>query len=158
MFEKILVPTDFSAYAHKVLECVGDIHGVKEVVLLNVVARPTLSRLWDSVVAVKDAKRKLTEEKRFIKVPVVVRHGCPCVGKRNRWGYPTSGKRGERFLGSHGSSWIKPHTERFYGKRLKKLAALWDRHLLIMRYKSVGVLKACSSLRSKAVLAGKVHD
>ena len=43
MFEKVLVPTDFSSYAHKILECVGDIHDVKEVVLLNVVARPTLT-------------------------------------------------------------------------------------------------------------------
>jgi nucleotide-binding universal stress UspA family protein len=37
MFEKVLVPTDFSSYAHKMQECLADIPGIEEVVLLNVV-------------------------------------------------------------------------------------------------------------------------
>jgi nucleotide-binding universal stress UspA family protein len=37
MFEKVLVPTDFSEYAQKMLDCVGEIPGLKEVVLLHVV-------------------------------------------------------------------------------------------------------------------------
>lgn len=37
MFEKVLIPTDFSEYAQKTLECIGDIPGVKEVVILHVV-------------------------------------------------------------------------------------------------------------------------
>ena len=36
MFEKVLIPTDFSRYAHKMLECIAEIPGLKEVVLLNV--------------------------------------------------------------------------------------------------------------------------
>lgn len=36
MFERVLVPTDFSRYSHKMLECIGEIPGVMEVVLLNV--------------------------------------------------------------------------------------------------------------------------
>ena len=47
MFEKVLIPTDFSDHAEKVIECVGEIPGVKEVVLLNVVARPAITRFWD---------------------------------------------------------------------------------------------------------------
>jgi len=37
MFEKVLVPTDFSRYALKMLDCIGEIPGPREVVLLNVV-------------------------------------------------------------------------------------------------------------------------
>jgi nucleotide-binding universal stress UspA family protein len=71
MFEKVLVPTDFSAHAHKVLECIGDIHDVKEVVLLHVAARPILARFWDPVAEVKNAEKKLAEEKKCIKVPEI---------------------------------------------------------------------------------------
>ena len=37
MFEKVLVPTDFSRYALKMLDCIGEIPGQREIVLLNVV-------------------------------------------------------------------------------------------------------------------------
>ena len=37
MFKKVLVPTDFSSYAHKMQECLADMPGIEEVVLLNVV-------------------------------------------------------------------------------------------------------------------------
>jgi len=33
----VLVPTDFSRYALKMLDCIGEIPGPREVVLLNVV-------------------------------------------------------------------------------------------------------------------------
>ena len=35
MFEKVLIPTDFSKHAKKVIECVGEIPGIKQVVLYN---------------------------------------------------------------------------------------------------------------------------
>jgi nucleotide-binding universal stress UspA family protein len=37
MFEKVLFPTDFSEYAEKTLDCISEIPGTKEVVLLHVV-------------------------------------------------------------------------------------------------------------------------
>ncbi len=37
MFEKVLFPIDFSEYAHKTLECIREIPGIKEVVLLHVI-------------------------------------------------------------------------------------------------------------------------
>jgi hypothetical protein len=37
MFEKVLFPTDFSKYSQKVLECVRELPGVNEVVLLHVI-------------------------------------------------------------------------------------------------------------------------
>lgn len=40
MFEKILVATDFSKHAEKIIDCVGEIPGVKEIVLLHVLSGP----------------------------------------------------------------------------------------------------------------------
>ena len=37
MFEKVLFPTDFSEYAKKTLNCIGEIAGTKEAVLLHLV-------------------------------------------------------------------------------------------------------------------------
>jgi nucleotide-binding universal stress UspA family protein len=37
MFEKVLLPTDFSKDAQELLACVGDIPGIKEVILLHVI-------------------------------------------------------------------------------------------------------------------------
>jgi len=71
MFEKVLIPTDFSSHAKKVIECVGEIPGVKEVLLLNVVARPTITRFWDPVAEVKAAEKRLSEMKSAVKVPGV---------------------------------------------------------------------------------------
>jgi nucleotide-binding universal stress UspA family protein len=71
MFEKVLIPTDFSNHAEKVIECIGEIPGVKEVVLLNVVARPAITRFWDPVAEVKVAEKRLSEMKSAVKVPGV---------------------------------------------------------------------------------------
>jgi len=71
MFEKVLIPTDFSSHAKKVIECVGEIPGVKEVLLLNVVARPTITRFWDPVAEVRAAEKRLSEMKSAVKVPGV---------------------------------------------------------------------------------------
>jgi len=69
MFEKVLIPTDFSSHAKKVIECVGEIPGVKEVLLLNVVARPAITRFWDPVAEVKVAEKRLTVVKSAVEVP-----------------------------------------------------------------------------------------
>jgi nucleotide-binding universal stress UspA family protein len=45
MFEKVLFPTDFSGYAQKTFECIGEIPGVKEVVLQHVVDAAYLSKI-----------------------------------------------------------------------------------------------------------------
>ncbi len=59
MYEKVLVPTDFSKHTNPVLECVGEIPGVKEVVLLNVITRDPLARVWSPGDEVKEANAKL---------------------------------------------------------------------------------------------------
>ena len=72
MFEKVLIPTDFSKDARKVIECIGDIPGVKEVVLLNVVARDPLARVWDPVAEARDAEKRLIDEKSAVKAPGII--------------------------------------------------------------------------------------
>jgi len=69
MFEKVLIPTDFSSHAKKVIECVGEIPGLCELLLLNVVARDPLARVWDPVAEVKEAEKSLMNEKGSIKTP-----------------------------------------------------------------------------------------
>jgi len=64
MFEKVLIPTDFSKYAEKLIDCIGDVPGVKEVVLLNVVTRDPLARAWSPGDEVKEAEKKLTDARK----------------------------------------------------------------------------------------------
>ncbi len=67
MFQKILVPTDFSKYSQKVLECVRELPGAKEVVLLNVIGpADPLARVWDPGGRIEEAKVKLGEQKKIL--------------------------------------------------------------------------------------------
>ncbi len=64
MFEKVLVPTDFSKYAQKVVECIGELPGVKEIVLLHVVDATHPSKVgWTRGPEVEDAKIDLGDVK-----------------------------------------------------------------------------------------------
>jgi nucleotide-binding universal stress UspA family protein len=60
----VLIPTDFSRHAEKIADCVGDIPGVKEVVLLHVLARDPLARVWSPGDEIKEAERKLSDVKK----------------------------------------------------------------------------------------------
>lgn len=69
MFERVLVPTDFSKYAQKTLECIGEIPGIKEVLLLNIIDAndPMLEKhgwSYDSLIA--EAKAGLDEQMKHI--------------------------------------------------------------------------------------------
>jgi nucleotide-binding universal stress UspA family protein len=140
MFEKVLVPTDFSSYAHKVLECVGNINYVKDVVLLNVVARPTLTRFWDPVAEVKVAEKKLAEEKKLIKLPRIdVKTMAVSVVKREIAGAIQKVASEENVslvvMGARGLSLIQ---SALMGSVSRNVLRFGDRHLLIMRFKDVG--------------------
>ncbi len=65
MFEKVLVPTDFSKYAYETVDCITQIPGLKEIVLLYVadLSRPSLSK--DR--AVEDAQVRLNGHERYLK-------------------------------------------------------------------------------------------
>lgn len=66
MFEKVLVATDFSKYAEKIIECAAEIPGVKEVVLLHVIARDPLARVWSPGDEIKMASARLDESKKAL--------------------------------------------------------------------------------------------
>lgn len=67
MFEKILLPTDFSPDSERVLESVKDIYGVKEVVLLHIIdaTRPSL-RGWEHGPKIENAKILLEENRQAL--------------------------------------------------------------------------------------------
>lgn len=67
MFERVLFPTDFSESSQKVLECVKDLPGVKNVVLLHVISPddPT-HKIWDSGGRIDEASAKLHEQKELL--------------------------------------------------------------------------------------------
>jgi nucleotide-binding universal stress UspA family protein len=83
MFEKVLCATDFSGYAEKITECIEEIPGVKEVVLLHVVDQKKLGFWTESQeVLVEKAKLLLDEKKRLFEaagktVKTVVAAGIP---------------------------------------------------------------------------------
>lgn len=66
MFEKILVATDFSAHAEKIIDCVGEIPGAKEIVLLHVLAMDPLARVWSPGDEQKAAAKKLEVPKKIL--------------------------------------------------------------------------------------------
>ncbi len=63
MFEKVLIPTDFSNHARKITECLGDIPGVKEAILLNVITKPRIDSFFDPLAEIRVAEEVLAEEK-----------------------------------------------------------------------------------------------
>ena len=140
MFKKVLIPTDFSAYARRIVECVSDISGVKEVVLLHVVSRPTLTRFWDPVAWVKDAEKKLAEEKKSIEVPGIdVKTRAISALGRDISGAIQRVASEENvslvIMGARGLSLIQ---SALLGSASRNVLRFGDRHLLIMRFKAVG--------------------
>jgi nucleotide-binding universal stress UspA family protein len=66
MFKKVLVPTDFSSYAHKMQECLAEMPGIEEVVLLNVVDSGNPMNLerkgWSYDSLIDEADTRLAEQ------------------------------------------------------------------------------------------------
>jgi nucleotide-binding universal stress UspA family protein len=137
VFEKILIPTDFSKHARKVIECVGWIPGVKEIVLLNVISRSVITRVWDPAAEIKEVEKKLTEEKKIIAAPgidvkiraVSVLEGevakvIQKVAEEEKVSLVAMGARG------------KGRTESFFlGSVFRGVLRFGDTHLLVMIYK-----------------------
>ncbi len=64
MFEKVLVAMDFSAYSQKILDCITDIPGIQEVVLLHVVDATHPSKLgWTHEPYIENARLLMAEKK-----------------------------------------------------------------------------------------------
>ena len=74
MFEKVLIPTDFSKEAQKVLECMGEIPGLKEVILLNVVDASNPMNLekkgWSYSSLIDEAEMRLAEQAEHLSIAI----------------------------------------------------------------------------------------
>ena len=135
MFEKILVPTDFSNYAKNVIERIDEIPGVKEVVLLHVVARPTLTRLWDPVAEVRVAEKRLMEAKNSLIIPgvsVKVKAVSVLEGEIASAIQKVAGDENVSLvaMGARGMSRIR---SALLGSVSRNMLRFGDTHLLIMR-------------------------
>jgi len=139
LFEKVLVPTDFSKDARKVIECVGDIPGIKDLVLLNVVARDPLARVWDPVAEAREAEKRLMAEKSAVKAPGInVKVRAVSVLEGEVAGAIQKVAEEEKAtlvaMGARGKGRIR---SALLGSTSKGVLRFGDTHLLIMRYKAV---------------------
>lgn len=70
MFKKILVPTDFSSYAHKMQECLAQMPGIEEIALLNVVDASNPMNLerkgWSYDSLIDEAQTRLAEQAGYL--------------------------------------------------------------------------------------------
>lgn len=156
MFEKVLVPTDFSKHAKKVIECVGEIPGIKQVVLLSVISRSAITRVWDPVAELKEVEARLMEEKKLIAAPGIevkvravsvlegeIGNAVQRVAEEERASLVAMGARGKSRIQSVLLGSVSRHALRF-----------GDTHLLIMRYKildSGEMEKHCARVFSKVL-------
>jgi nucleotide-binding universal stress UspA family protein len=158
MFEKILVLTDFSAYARKFLEYVEDFPEVKDVVILNFVSKDPRAKVWDPAAKVKDIEWQLAKEKRLIKAPGVnVRVRAVSMMEGNiadpedmeihmAIERVASEENSQLVvMGARGKSIIQGNR---LGSMAKKLLRFGDMHLLIMRYRAPGNA-SLANLRAK---------
>jgi len=137
MFETVLVPTDFSKYSQKVLECVGGLPGVKKVVLLNVIgpADPQ-ARGRDPEARLKEAKKKLADQANLIEAQglEVKQRAEPMLGDIFWKIQEVSDQEGVDLvvMGPRGKGFVQ---NIFLGSVTKNVLRYGDKHLLLMRYK-----------------------
>ena len=156
MFEKVLVPTDFSSHAKKVVECIGQIPGIKQVVLMSVISRSVITRVWDPVAELKEVEARLMEEKKLIDAPGVevkvravsvlegeIANAVQRVAEEENVSLVAMGARGKSRIQSVLLGSVSRNALRF-----------GDTHLLIMRYKELdsGVMEMyCDRIFSKVL-------
>jgi len=161
MFEKVLVPTDFSEYAQKTLECIGEIPGIKELMLLHVVdATHPSKRGWTHGPHIENAKILKEEKKEYIEslgLKVKVKVDVITEGEVSRTILENADKEKVSLIvmGARGKSPIK---DLLLGSVSTNVVRHAKTHLLIMRYKLVEELegikheKFCPMIFSKVLL------
>jgi nucleotide-binding universal stress UspA family protein len=156
LFEKVLIPTDFSKHARKVIKCVGDIPGVKEIVLLNVITRSVITRVWDPTAELDEVGKKLTEEKKIIAAPgidVKIRAISVLEGEVAKVIHKVAEEEKVSLvaMGARGQSRIESV---FLGSVFRGVLRFGDTHLLVMLYKVLeneNLEKHCASMLAKVL-------
>jgi nucleotide-binding universal stress UspA family protein len=64
MFERVLIASDFSKHSEQIVHCVGEIPGVREVILLNVLYKSEIGRTWSPGDDLKKAKAQFEAPKK----------------------------------------------------------------------------------------------
>ena len=161
MFEKVLFPTDFSEYAQKTLECIGEIPGIKELILLHIVdATHPSKRGWTHGPHIENAKILMEEKKEYLEnlgLKVKVKVDVITEGDVHREILETADKEKASLIvmGARGKSPIK---DLFLGGVSSKVVHHAKTNILIMRYKLVEGLegmkheKFCPMIFSKVLL------
>jgi len=161
MFEKVLFPTDFSEYAQKTLECIGEIPGIKDLMLLHVVdATHPSKRGWTHGPHIENAKILMEEKKNYIEsmgLKVKTKVEVITVGDVSRAILEAAEKEKVSLIvmGARGKSPIK---DLFLGSTTANVVRHAKTNLLIMRYKLVKDLegvkheKFCPMIFSKVLL------
>lgn len=161
MFEKVLFPTDFSEYAQKTLECIGEIPGIKELVLLHIVdATHPSKRGWTHGPHIENAKILMEEKKEYLEgIGLKVKSKVDVITEGEV--YRTILENADRekvsliVMGARGKSPIK---NLFLGSVSTNIVRHAKTHLLIMRYKLVEGLegvkheKFCPMIFSRVLL------
>lgn len=161
MFEKVLFPTDFSEYAQKTLECIGEIPGIKELMLLHIVdATHPSKRGWTHGPHIENAKILMEEKKEYLEslgLKVKVKVEVITAGEVYRTILENAEKEKVSLIvmGARGKSPIK---DLLLGSVSTNIVRHAKTNLLIMRYKLVEDLegvkheKFCPMIFSKVLL------
>ncbi|HOT06110.1 MAG TPA: universal stress protein [Methanotrichaceae archaeon] len=139
MFEKILVPVDFSTHSAKSAQCAAQFPGVKEMVLLHVMVKDPLARIWDPVEDLKKARSKLDAMGGEIAksgVSVKTRVETLLGGDAYHAVQRVASEEGVSMvvMGARGKGAVK---SLLLGSVSRGMLTYGKEHLLIMRYKSL---------------------
>lgn len=161
MFEKVLFPTDFSEYAQKTLECIGEIPGIKELMLLHIVDATHPSKHgWTHGPHIENTKILMDEKKEYLEsMGLKVKTKVDVITEGEVYREIVRTAENEKVslivMGARGKSQIK---ELLLGGVSTKVVRHAKTNLLIMRYKLVEGLegvkheKFCPMMFSKVLL------
>jgi nucleotide-binding universal stress UspA family protein len=139
-----------------VIECVGEIPGVKEIVLLSVISRSVITKVRDPAAELKEVEKKLTEEKKIIAAPgidVKIRAVSVLEGDVARIIQKVAEEEKVSLvaMGARGKSRIESV---FLGSVFRGVLRFGDTHLLVMLYKVLengNLEKHCARILAKVL-------
>ena len=138
MFEKVLFPTDFSKYSQKVLECVKELPGLRDVVLLHVIGpADPLARVWDPGGRIVESKAMLEEQSKILEgrgLNVKTRTEAIMEGDVSRVIQKVADEEGTSVIvmGARGKGVVEGI---FLGNVAKNVLRYGNTNLLLMRYR-----------------------